>query len=344
VDEWVPAAAPDAAPVAEWKAEESGDDWQQVKKSELPPEAAAASADWSALSSGPDWSTPPPASGPATEDAWGSPPPAAAESVWAAPSAPSDTSWGEPAASQSAAADWAAPPPVEKKADWHAAPMGGSALEQLDSDPPPPEPGAAKELFGASGASLGGDEEYTEIAQEPVELESPEDVLRPIGIESPPSDEDPDLLVPVEESAPPPSRPAQPLAHLAPVVAGALVVTGEYRVAVHTRGGRTRRGSIKDIDLSKSQFALVPQGGETPEVVYHAEVKAIFFMLAPGEKAKSGDGKRVRVTFADGRKIEGYRDGGEGKHGFFLVPSDAQRTNTRRIYIAREATTNIKDG
>jgi hypothetical protein len=334
--------------VVEWKAEEAGDDWQQVKKSEPPPEAATAGADWSALSTGPDWSAPPPAAEPATEDAaWGAPPPAAAESVWAAPSAaPSDVSWGDPAAAPAPVVpDWAAPPPVEKKADWHAAPMGGSALEQLDSEPPPPEPGAAKLLFGAAGAPLGGDEEYTDMAQEPVELESPEDVLRPIGAgESPASDDDPDLLVPVEEPAPPPARPAQPLAHLAPVVTGALAVTGEYRVAVHTRGGRTRRGSIKDIDLSKSQFALIPQGGEAPEAVYHAEVKAIFFMLAPGEKAKPGDGPRVRVTFADGRTIEGYRDGSEARHGFFLVPLDAQRTNTRRIYIAREATTNIKDG
>jgi len=352
-EEWLPAAPTDAAPVAEWKAEEAGDDWQQVKKSEAPPEAAAAGADWSALSSGPDWSAPPPASEPAIDSAWGAAPPAAVESVWGAPAraaaepawaAPtSDTQWrGEPANSEPAAPEWAEPPPppVEKKAAWNEAAVGASALEQLDSEPAPPEPGAAKLLFGAAGATIGGDEEYSDFAQEPVELESPEDVLRPIGAE-----DDPDLLVPVEESATPPARPAQPLAHLvAPIAVGALAVAGEHRVAVHTRGGRTRRGSIQDVDLSKSQFALMPQGGGQPETVYHAEVKAIFFMLAPGEKAKGGDGKRVRVTFADGRKIEGYRDGGEGKHGFFLVPSDAQRTNTRRIYIAREATTQIKDG
>jgi hypothetical protein len=351
---WEPPAAPtDAAPVAEWKAEEAGDDWQQVKKSEAPPEAAGTGADWSALSSGPDWSAPPPASEPAIDSAWGAAPPVAVESVWGAPApaaaepawaAPtSDTQWrGEPANSEPAAPEWAEPPPppVEKKAAWNEAAVGASALEQLDSEPAPPEPGAAKLLFGAAGATIGGDEEYSDFAQEPVELESPEDVLRPIGAE-----DDPDLLVPVEESATPPARPAQPLAHLvAPIAVGALAVAGEHRVAVHTRGGRTRRGSIQDVDLSKSQFALMPQGGGEPETIYHAEVKAIFFMLAPGEKAKGGDGKRVRVTFADGRKIEGYRDGGEGKHGFFLVPSDAQRTNTRRIYIAREATAQIKDG
>jgi hypothetical protein len=129
-----------------------------------------------------------------------------------------------------------------------------------------------------------------------------------------------------------------------PKAVGALAVAGEHRVAVHTRGGRTRRGSVKDIDLSKSQFPLIPQGGGAPEPVYHAEVKAIFFMLAPGEKPKPPDGAKVRVTFADGRTIEGNRDGMDAKHGFFLVPADAARTNTRRIYIAREATTDIKEG
>jgi hypothetical protein len=225
--------------------------------------------------------------------------------------------------------------------------VGASALEQLDSDPPDiaPTPGAAKDLFGSVpvGGSLSGDDELSlpEELGPPEELASPEDVLKPV------ENDDPDLLVPVEEDAPPPPRrpQAQQLAVMHPVaVLGALEIQGEHRVAVHTRGGRTRRGTIKDIDLGKSQFALVPQGGGAAEPVYHAEVKAIFFMLPPGEKPKAPDGGKVRVTFADGRTIEGSRDGAEAKHGFFLIPSDAARTNTRRIYVAREATTDIKDG
>ena len=101
---------------------------------------------------------------------------------------------------------------------------------------------------------------------------------------------------------------------------------------------------MRDIDLSKSQFPLVPQGGGEPEPIYHSDVKAIFFMLAAGEKPQAGDGAKVRVTFADGRVIEGIRDGADPKNGFFLVPLDAARTNTRRIYIARAATSDIKDG
>ena len=108
-------------------------------------------------------------------------------------------------------------------------------------------------------------------------------------------------------------------------------------------GGRTLRGTLRDIDLSKSQFPLLPQGGTDPESIYHSDVKAIFFMLAPGEKPHPGDGGKVRVTFADGRVIEGTREGPDAKHGFFLVPSDAARTNTRRIYVAREATSEIEN-
>ena len=118
---------------------------------------------------------------------------------------------------------------------------------------------------------------------------------------------------------------------------------GEHRVAVHTRGGRTLRGTLRDVDLSKSQFPFLPQGGREAESIFHSDVKAIFFMLAPGEKPHAGEGGKVRVTFADGRVIEGTREGADAKHGFFLVPTDAARTNTRRIYVAREATDLIEN-
>jgi len=103
----------------------------------------------------------------------------------------------------------------------------------------------------------------------------------------------------------------------------ALEVSGEHRVAVHTRGGRTLRGTLRDVDLSKSQFPLVPQGGGEPETIYHSDVKAIFFMLAPGEKGQAGDGAKVRVTFADGRSIEGIRDGADAEAR--LLPGPAGR-------------------
>jgi uncharacterized protein DUF6982 len=317
--------APTAEPVQEWQAEAPVADFQEVRQ----PEAGvpAAESDWSSLRTGPDWAAGSAHSG---GESWGAAPPAAAESQWtAAPPTAAESDWSPAPA---AASLTAAPAPA-----WNAPAVGASALEQLESEPPEPEPGAAKELFGMvpTGGMLAGDDDLGS----PQDLASPEEVLRPVAIDH----EDPDLPAAVNEPERPTRSRAQPLAAFRPAALGALEVHGEHRVAVHTRGGRTLRGTMRDVDLSKSQFPLVPQGGGEPEAIYHAEVKAIFFMLPAGEKAHSGDGANVRVTFADGRIIEGVRDGPDAKHGFFLVPLDAARTNTRRIYVAREATSEIKD-
>jgi small nuclear ribonucleoprotein (snRNP)-like protein len=221
--------------------------------------------------------------------------------------------------------------------------MGATALEQLDSEPQEAVPGAAKELFGSvpAGGSLSAeDDEFAPKGDlgPPVELASPEEFLRPLDQYD---RDDADLPAPLNEAA---RTKPQPLAAWRPTAVGALQVRGEHRVAVHTRGGRTMRGTLRDIDLAKSQFPLIPQGANEPEAIYHSDVKAIFFMLAPGEKVHPADGAKVRVTFADGRVIEGTREGADAKHGFFLVPSDATRTNTRRIYVAREAISEIENG
>src|SRR3981189_1822914 len=112
------------------------------------------------------------------------------------------------------------------------APAGGaSALEQLESEPPEPEPGAAKELFGTvpTGGMLAGDDEDP---GPPPDLDSPEEVLRPLAIDH----EDPDLPA-VDERARPTNKRAQPLAAFKPAGFGALEGSGEHRVAGHTRRG-----------------------------------------------------------------------------------------------------------
>lgn len=325
--------------------------WQEPKKPDAvapvaPPEADAA---WGTMGDSPDWAAAPAA--PAQEESWGAPPPAAGETDWsAAPPVPAEE-WSAPSLPPPAQAVPTLPPPSHpepKKAApaWNAPAVGASALEQLESETMEAEPGAAGQLFGSVNGPLSGDNDDTGLPEElaspeqflrPVELASPEEVLKPIEVDH----NDPDLPVPIETPAPPPKM---ALAQMRPASFGALEVAGEHRVAVHMRRGGTRRGTLRDVDLSKSSFSLLPQGGGAAEAVYHAEVKAIFFMLSPGEKPKPPDGRKVVVTFADGRTIEGLRDGADAKHGFFLVPADAARTNTRRIYVSREATSDIKDG
>jgi hypothetical protein len=95
------------------------------------------------------------------------------------------------------------------------------------------------------------------------------------------------------------------------------------------------------VDLSASSFPLLPQGGRSAVQVPAAEVKAIFFMLGPGEKLAPAGGAPIRVIFLDGRSIEGTRDSGDAPKGFFLVPSDAARTSTRRVFVVRDATKSV---
>ena len=338
-----------------------------------PEPAPAGDADnaWATMGDAPDWAAP--AAPAAAEQTWTAAPPSAEVDWNAAPAVPvSANNWAEPppvraraaplpkdaspaldtSSADSPTADASAngaatPAGTEKKAApaWNAPAAGASALEQLEGGTLEAEPGAAQQLFGAIGGALSGenDDPYA-----PQDLESPEQFLRPVELASPeeflkpiqPDASDPDLPAAVDA----PSPPRMALAQMRPRSFGALEVAGEHRVAIHMRAGGTRRGTLRDVDLSKSSFSLLPQGGGAAEPMYHAEVKAIFFMLAPGEKLKRPDGGKVVVTFPDGRTIEGHRDGADAKPGFFLVPSDAARTNTRRIYIARDATSDIKDG
>ncbi len=309
---------------------------QPVWPGAVPAEAQPIWSDATAAEAQPVWSdaTGPHLESPVAEQA---PAPAAPSGSPAAPdwsAVSSGPDWSSPVGAPPATQDgWGAPPPVASESAWtQGAPIAPASDWQAAAVP-------AAQVAASPGVmdQLPADE------PEPPMLESKAALFAPLAQgeslaaeDSVVIDSDPDLPVPFEE----PFR--EPLAQIETV--GGLSVAGEHRVAVHTRGGRTLRGSVRDIDLSKSQFRLQPQGGEGPEAVYHAEVKAIFFMLSPGEKPHAAYGNKVRITFADGRAIDGTRDGAEGKHGFFLVPADAARTNTRRIYVARDAITDLKDG
>jgi hypothetical protein len=270
-----------------------------------PPATGASAGDWGA-----------PAPQPTTD--WpASPPPVPADDLWAAPAGtPAVTDWTppEPAKPQSrlgrssALPDesaWAAPPP----------PPGGD----LSPEPAPPQfSSASKPEFAPlqPGASLAGNDD---------------DVPRAVD-----ENEAASLLRPVDDA-----EAAAVL--LRPVSDRGDVVAGEHRVAIQMRGGRTRRGTVTNVDLAAPQFSLLPQGGNSTEVVAHSDVKAIFFMLAPNEAAPAPSGGKVRVTFSDGRSIEGHRDGAELRQGFFLIPVDAQKTNTKRIYLAKDAVASVAD-
>jgi hypothetical protein len=118
---------------------------------------------------------------------------------------------------------------------------------------------------------------------------------------------------------------------------------GPHRVVVHTVEGHVKRGVLEDVDLGATSFALAqPDAGA--EVIATDQVKAIFFMLAPGERPPAVDGQRVRVTFRDGRQVAGFSpDYREGATGFFMVPADT-RTNTGRIWVYATAVKTVAVG
>jgi hypothetical protein len=112
---------------------------------------------------------------------------------------------------------------------------------------------------------------------------------------------------------------------------------GVHRVVVHTVEGQVRRGVLEEPDLAAATLALAPQPGGPPEDLASDRVKAIFFMLSPGEPAPAPEGKKVRVTFDDGRQVAGFSpDYDESGPGFFMVPGDT-RTSTGRIWVYRAA-------
>jgi hypothetical protein len=157
--------------------------------------------------------------------------------------------------------------------------------------------------------------------------------LEEIDVEEIPIVEGTELL---EEIPPEPTAIAPP-----PPSAAEVRVEGVHRVVVHTLEGLVKRGVISDATLNAGTLPLAPQPDAAPEELPTAKVKAIFFMLAPGDTAPAPEGKRVRVTFNDGRQLAGFSpDYTDAGAGFFMIPADT-RTHTGRIWVYRSAVKNV---
>jgi len=145
------------------------------------------------------------------------------------------------------------------------------------------------------------------------------------------------------EPTPPPAGEAVPLESLAieetplqPAGEGlSRVLPGLHRVVLHTAEGQVMRGLLQDPDLLSASLPFSAQLAAAPERLPAERVRAIFFMLSPGEPAPEPSGVKVRVTFRDGRQVAGFSpDYDPGASGFFMIPADT-RTNTARIWVYR---------
>jgi len=114
-------------------------------------------------------------------------------------------------------------------------------------------------------------------------------------------------------------------------------VIGTHRVVIHTSDGQVKRGSVSDLTLDAPEVLLAPQAGGALEPLAADHIKAIFFMLPAGAQPPSPQGKKVRVTFRDGRQVAGYSpDYDPQRVGFFMIPADT-RTHTARIWVYRSS-------
>jgi hypothetical protein len=213
----------------------------------------------------------------------------------------------------------------------------GSFGQTTGAAAPEPTWGEAPSASGAEGEAwesaaafdLGG---MDAGALPPMGLEPPGE-LEEIDVEEIPIVEGTELL---EEIPPEPTAIAPP-----PPSAAEVRIEGVHRVVVHTLEGLVKRGVISDATLDAGTLALAPQPDAAPEELPTAKVKAIFFMLAPGDTAPAPEGKRVRVTFNDGRQLAGFSpDYTDAGAGFFMIPADT-RTHTGRIWVYRSAVKNV---
>jgi hypothetical protein len=245
-------------------------------------------------------------------------------------------------------------PIVETLAEAPPGPGVPPALETLPAEPGwPPSPDALAEP--ATGGP-GPDAEPVSLddLETSVEIDVPPEISAAYDLPQPTSPrldfDSPELLPPGEPGAPDPDPdpddiidavdPVEPEAELEPVPLPAgpgTVVAGEHRVVVHTLDGEVLRGTLTDSDLEAPELELDTGGPGLTTQVISAGVKAIFFMLAPGEPPPTPGGKRVRVAFRDGRQVAGFSpDYQEGGVGFFMIPADT-RTNTGRIWVYHSA-------
>ncbi len=145
------------------------------------------------------------------------------------------------------------------------------------------------------------------------------------------------------QALPPPVPVSQEPALRDPFAPSPSFVSGEHRIVLHTVEGQVLRGALANADLDDAEIPLIQPNGALARIPA-IQVKAVFFMLAPGARVGPGSGTRVRVTFADGRQLAGLSPGYDpASRGFFVLPLD-DRTHTARVWVYRAATRQVLAG
>ncbi|HDS00611.1 MAG TPA: hypothetical protein ENO07_01205 [candidate division Zixibacteria bacterium] len=132
--------------------------------------------------------------------------------------------------------------------------------------------------------------------------------------------------------------------------------TDEYRVVAHYLGGRLAKGYTFDFNQNRETFRLFagPEQNEEGTLVYHEELKALFFVktfegnpryndpIFSEEDIKRLVGMKLKVIFKDGEVMYATTFGySPARKGFFVYPIDKQ-CNNEKVYVVTSSTTTIE--
>ena len=137
---------------------------------------------------------------------------------------------------------------------------------------------------------------------------------------------------------------------------GIPVESGPIKLVVHYADGRVIKGYAHDFYPNKPTFHLFPAAAEPsgrPIEVRIKDLKAVCFVrdfagddfFNEPKKFVEGEqplGRKVEVTFVDGRVLVGTTLGYDPRRpGFFFIPADPQ-SNTLRVFAVAQAVRDVR--
>lgn len=122
----------------------------------------------------------------------------------------------------------------------------------------------------------------------------------------------------------------------------------EQKIVVNMRSGAVHKGFTHDFSPRRETFHVLPaEGGGVPVRVSVSDMKAIFWVKdylgnrefvarRDFDPARSGEGRRAILTFADGETMWGaVSEDDPSLPGFYFIPSD-ERDNNLKIFVVRK--------
>lgn len=134
------------------------------------------------------------------------------------------------------------------------------------------------------------------------------------------------------------------------------MITDENKVVAHFLGGKLAKGYTFDFNQNRDSFHVssAPDMKEDGTIVYHEELKALFFVKTfegnPGyedpifseENLKNLVGMKLKIMFKDGEVMYATTFGySPARRGFFVYPID-KKCNNNKVFVITSSTTSVE--